>query len=195
MGDGSDQIEVLKLHGSVRWWKRWQGQEAQVVDASDLREYELQAHHRNEAALFQDDPVIATPGVTKQDLTRALPDLWDRAERLLETAEAVVFVGYRFPETDAEARRRLLGALRKNKQQYLRVHVVLGPDSPDVPRLRSLLTHTLERSGRLPWGVSPKTTSGRSTRYAVVVHPLFAEDFFTVYDQALLLEPHTRSVH
>jgi hypothetical protein len=58
----------------------------------------------------------------------------------IKSADAIVFVGYRFPETDNLAKSILLGALKKNANAY--VHVVLGSNDPDTARVQSMLECT-----------------------------------------------------
>src|SRR5712692_6432569 len=79
-----------------------------------------------------------------------------------------------FPPTDAEARGRLLGAIRKNSEQYLPIHPVLGPNtsSDDSRRLRGLLEHAMA-------GVR-NVRGGGGRGYSLEQQPLWAEDFFSV---------------
>lgn len=109
-------IPLLKLHGSLDW-RRAGGRVLRMKDdpffaLSDAR----------------DELVIASPGPTKQDLIREVLDtLWAQAEGCIREAEAIVFVGYRFPPSDSTARERLMKAISANTKQ-LHVHTVLGPD-------------------------------------------------------------------
>jgi hypothetical protein len=80
----------------------------------------------------------------------------------IEAADAIVLVGYRFPETDNLAKRLLIGALKRNANAY--VHVVLGANNADTPRVQSMLEWT-----------RPKDR--------VRVHPLRTEDFFPTYER------------
>jgi len=137
---------VLKLHGSVDW-KRSDGK-----------------YHRDQNEFFAiesplDQLAIATPGRAKSELSQELGPLWSMAERALSKANRIVFVGYRFPESDAEARGRFLRAINENHDARS-LEIVLGPDvhSPQVERMKALL-------GRVAGGLQK-----------VVAHPLFAED-------------------
>jgi hypothetical protein len=122
---------LLKLHGSVNWLL--QSTLAVKTDADDR------------AALTCDDSelAIAGPGPSKQKLSSGrLQWCWTEALAALEKAAAIIFVGYRFPPTDAEARGKLLGAIRKNKDEHhLAIHTVLGPNtsSDDSRRLQASL--------------------------------------------------------
>jgi hypothetical protein len=122
----SGLIRVLKLHGSVDWKRTKSGYE-QVQTMPGY--FHL--------TCSDDELAIAPPGPGKKELSNAgLRPLWDLALAELGVADAIFFVGYRFPPTDALARRELLGALNPRAD----LHIVLGPkDSDDVVRLRELL--------------------------------------------------------
>jgi hypothetical protein len=105
----------------------------------------------------------------------------------LREADAIVFVGYRFPPTDAEARKKLLSAIEGNNKgaprHHLKVHIVLGPKlSDDVERLHGLIEAVLLRAKRTQG--SPVGRGGRT--FEIHAHRMFAEDFFTVWSQTLL---------
>jgi len=138
---------VYKLHGSVDWISEDAGKPERVIKVSS----------DPFAALTCDSPakiVIANPGPTKSALTDALEGQWSAAFKAILLADAVVFVGYRFPPTDARAQQTLLHALRNNKKHYLAVHIILGPNtaSLDCIRLRQLLALTLADRRELQFG-------------------------------------------
>jgi len=100
--------------------------------------------------------VIGNPGPTKSKLAQMLRPLWAKAGEALRHANAIVFIGYRFPPTDTYAAKFILDAIEANdnESKYMAVHVVLGREtgSPDSVRLQ-------EHSSR---GKSPPTTSRSS---------------------------------
>lgn len=162
---------VLKLHGSVNWGLDKNGGIHKVDRLEDFRANEWQ-------------PLIATPGSTKASYCSShLKPLWDEALAALKQAETIVFVGYRFPPSDAEARTRLLRAIGANNSLYLKIHLVLGPDvnTSDVLRLKGLLLHTLA-TRRVEAGNPDNMDVSRQLRlmYNLVTQPLYAEDFLTV---------------
>jgi len=104
---------------------------------------------------------IATPGPTKArmiaETSGPLRPIWDLAERAMAAAEAIVFVGYRIPPTDAATRAWMAEQLRGNGivvqreadrershkggggapiKQRLRLHTVLGPNVNHVDSQR-----------------------------------------------------------
>ena len=195
----ADKVPLIKLHGSLNW-RRMPG--TGVPDRFETERGE-------EFALGCEDYelAIASPGLTKQ---RAVRDyfsaLWTRAEEALAVADAVVFIGYRFPPTDSEALSRLLTAIGKNDNMYLALHTVLGPKrSDDVVRLHSLLRYAARAGGRTHVGYisSPSYPEDRTVRdqledsasegerfYTLVSQDLWSQDFLLVAEPSELLEPY-----
>ena len=152
------QAHVFKLHGSTNWILK----DAETVEIDNSGE-PIVARSPNKLA-------IATPGPTKAGIVNRLFDgLWGEAEYELANADAIIFVGYRFPETDAEARSRILGAIKKNRKRP-RLHTVLGKDTsnPDTRRLVALLKMTGHDNVE-PW-------------------PMFAQDFLDQFEREMLFE-------
>ena len=144
---------VLKVHGSVTW--RRDGKRIKVVPLGDRAIGDP-----------REDPVIGLPGPGKRTLVRdVLKALWKAALHAIENAGHLIFVGYRFPPTDADSRTDLLSTLSQNRfrGQGPSVHTVLGPDvnSPDSTRLMRLLE--------------------ASTRGPLKAVPLFAEDYIGLH--------------
>jgi hypothetical protein len=167
---------LLKLHGSVDW--------RHVADRPIMP---FERTGEREFAINQglDVPLsIATPGPTKGTLaTTHLKPLWDLAKKRLSEADQILFIGYRFPPSDSQARSELLGAIASNpplvgpspsqaKPRPLGMHVVLGDSDAAASRLTALLRFAGDKSGRV--------AEGRGVPYAITRHPLFAEDFLSV---------------
>ncbi len=96
-----------------------------------------------------------------------LADLWDVGGSRLASATHVVFVGYRIPPTDAYSRNWLLEGIRAaaRASSSLAIHTVLGADvhSADSARLHGMLR--------------------KISKVKVLQEPMFAEDFFAVFQQ------------
>lgn len=179
-GDGerwAKRCPVLKLHGSVDW--RIVDRKKKIVEVGD-EHFALLGKHEELA--------IATPGPSKKRTAADFGDLWKLAEAKLKEASAVVFVGYRFPETDADARSHLLGAIRANKNATNpNVHIVLGPKSKDASeRLRQLIRFVFIQRA-VDWQNSNSTPgvpnfNPRSVQHDIPVsdHALYSQDFFSV---------------
>jgi SIR2-like domain len=166
--------QIYKLHGSVDWRTPTAGGSIEVADVGELLKQPGQ-------------PFIATPGPSKKlHCTGRLKVIWDSAMAALKAAEQVVFVGYRFPPSDSESRTQLLGALRDNATgKGVRVHTVLGPRSSDddTVRLRELLRSALSEKHQA-WPLDSDVVPVGC--FQVFVHPLYAEDFFSVFRPRLL---------
>jgi hypothetical protein len=168
--------QIFKMHGSIDWSER-ESNGAPFVQNPDPR-----AQITSKAG-----PLIAMPGPSKKlHCTTSFDGIWQQATEALSRAAVVVFVGYRFPPSDSESRTRLLAALRRNSSDRgLRVHTVLGPNTGerDTIRLRELLRQTLsERHVE----VTNNREYPKRGHFQVIVHPLFAEDFFTVFHEDML---------
>lgn len=99
-----------------------------------------------------------------------LSALWGYAQDALAGADRIVFLGYRFPESDAQAKSRLLAAIGSNEKP-LDVHIVLGPQTArdDATRLQGMLHHaSWQRRAR---GVAMK----------VEIERMWGQDFLTVF--------------
>ncbi len=165
---------VLKLHGSVDWSL---DQTTTPPMASKTREDEFAVR------CLDDQLAIATPGASKQRLMAAFEPLWQRALDDIMNADAIVFVGYSFPPTDANARQRLLEAISGNRcPSTLRVHIVLGEPGPHTARLKHMIEFMCRRGGRRLMETPIRMA------YSVTVHPLLAEDFLTVYERERLFD-------
>ena len=153
---------LYKLHGSVNWSYNPEGIQMPQWSPEMLN--------------GSVDLAIVTPGESKIEMAGGLFRLlWDKAFRKLEEADQIYILGFRFPQSDAFPRDRLLAAVRGNRNPHLQVHVVLGPsDSPDKKRVMTLLEWTcnLNAGVNLRGGIS-----GR----CLVNHTLWAEDYLTVW--------------
>lgn len=143
------QAPVFKLHGSVDWVASADGGIELAAASEDLATGRC--------------PILGIPGPRKAAIRKeykGMRVLWAYALEAIRKATRVVFVGYRFPPTDAEARLSILEALREAGSALKVVEVVLGPDlnHRDVARMRGLLSFVMSSE-------------------KVRVRPLFAEDF------------------
>jgi hypothetical protein len=198
-----DKALVLKLHGSVDWIRDSSGRVVRAETDS------LHRGHATEAAVHCMAHQLATavPGPSKRKSVESTgpvtstmssehPDLnwvWQPAYQAIEKADAIVFVGYRIPPTDAFTREKLVEYLMKNPKRLngfnkcnrvgnriplaaegLPVYTILGDDvnHKDSRRLQGLLD----------------AVGGIDVRQM----PLFAEDFLAVFERDELFR--TRSL-
>lgn len=173
-----EKCPVYKLHGSVDWRRDAAGSITAYMDA-----YALSAPVEH--------TVVASPGPSKKKETERLEGLWQGAENELRQANAIVFVGYRFPETDSISRQCLLAAIGGNRQPIICLHTVLGSNTsePAPRRLRGMLGHSLRLQSHLPLARPFKgSISAPQTYYTLDLHPLFAQDFLDLYAPAHLVQ-------
>jgi len=180
-----DVARVIKLHGSVNW--AYRGSDVFTVERDPNFPFFCDAA----------ELAMATPGPAKKAVNQRMARLWTRALSALSSADAIVFIGYRFPATDALARDKLLGAIRDNQNPYLAVHAVLGPNTqePDTIRLRELLRMTLWH--RQEWSVAmgagdPRSVSTRRA-FNLAIRPCWGEDFLTAFSKKELTDPWLRA--
>jgi hypothetical protein len=145
--------DLYKLHGSIDWKRAKRG--GRFERQPDAPAFSVMTPNGRERG-------VATPGPSKLDRSEELKDLWERAMNAVKAAEAVFFIGYRFPPTDVHARNEVLAALARNPARPT-VGVVLGPDARNdtTQRLVRLLGSVLSTD--------------------VEVYPYYCEEFFTLW--------------
>jgi hypothetical protein len=155
---------MLKLHGSVDWKRTSVG----YVQTTEPR-FALQC---------DDEEIgIASPGSNKlHESNDGLKPLWTLATEALRQADGVMLLGYRFPPSDAHARRTIVNAIatHSDPNRHLNAHVVLKNNSTDASRTASILEYAMRRSGRER--KSPPYANG----YRVTMQPMSVEDLLTV---------------
>ena len=183
--EDQSRVRILKLHGSVNWCK----EATPVPDVFKLfvTDDEYFALRCPEQCL-----TIGTPGPTKFNATAGgvLEQVWNVAMDALSGADAIVLVGYRFPESDSAARRLLVEAIGKNTKRQLALHTVLGPstESDASRRLESILKTAANKKAR-NWLASPPEQpipyGPTDTRlwYSLTQWPLYAQDFLDLYER------------
>jgi hypothetical protein len=171
-------LRVLKLHGSVDWKRRGATYDVMndVLTALDCQAEEI---------------ALASPGPSKLDASEGfLKPLWAEAKTALSQAAAVVFVGYRFPPSDSLARESLLDGLSAPSGfgGVRAIHTVLGPDvrGEDSARLAGLIRGMLDGLG---WWETGGVTDGQGPLYTFRQHPLYGQDFMSIFSRDRILEP------
>jgi len=150
----------IKLHGSVDWRLEPGGSVTQGCDPIDILTSDV-------------EPAIASPGPMKSRMTSdVFSSFWKIAEETLRHVRRIIFVGYRMPATDNEAKRRILDAIRANQNPALQIHLVLGPDTSH--------THVRRLEGLLLWALRGARPPLQDLESRIHVEPLGAEDFLTV---------------
>lgn len=99
---GTDQVFLAKLHGSMNWfYPRKRGENLTVVDSyENVRQ-------------LQAVPEIIPP-VWNKDANGSLRSVWSKAIACLSTATDITIIGYSFPETDMYVQYLLAAGLANN---------------------------------------------------------------------------------
>lgn len=159
---------LLKLHGSVDW----------KIENDAI----CSAGAEHAMSVDSDGSGLVIPGTDKRDADSGpLAPLWGLARESLKAADGVVFIGFRFPETDAKARQLVVDSLGDRGGPDRRtIHVVLGPRSPDSERVVNILQLACRNGGRV-------VNDERESRHAIVWDSkLYAEDYLSVASRVLL---------
>jgi hypothetical protein len=170
-----DCAPVLKLHGSVNWRRAPSG-------------YEVTRDPHFAINCADKELAILSPGSVKlRESKGGLKKLWDRAVEGLKQADAIVLLGYRFPPSDAYARRTLLSAIADTKNEtapVLVTRIVLGPNSEHADRTAQMVRYAYERTGRTPADTFP---TGKD-KFNVRVQHMYTQDFLSVVKRDQLFD-------
>jgi len=151
---------VLKLHGSLNWYRYVNQTPNQFITPDKLREiYEPRKDHIilqnlnwflpisdtpwTEDQLFV-EPIMITPVIHKQFYAeeflykKVFNVLWEIARDSLSRYKSLVVIGYSFPPTDFYTRKLFLEAFSKNILNKL---VIVNPDAGAVERTKKLVRY------------------------------------------------------
>lgn len=139
-------ISLYKMHGSVNWFHRdgvfcVEDRVVQLHDSTGsqtydayLGEYHPSSFDREETRVIADtESAIVAPSVLKPRVElNALREQWVHAGRALNTADALWFIGYSFPESDSFMKYFFASSLHHNTN--LRQIVIIDPDAYNIVR-------------------------------------------------------------
>lgn len=145
------RVPLLKLHGSVDW----------ELDSNKTCRRSDPPPSVSDLLTGNSKPLIGTPGLGKQEIAKRLAPLWDKAEKSIQEADELIFLGYRMPASDAEARRRLVNAMKRCEPDAAVVRLVLGNDANAAERLKAIFE----------WA---------GVKHQVEIVPMNVEDFLSV---------------
>lgn len=176
------KITVYKLHGSVNW--RWTEERKEFQSADEDFWLKCPASEIG----------IAVPGPSKQIACRAIIEAWDNARFALTEADAVVFLGYRFPQTDSQGRDAIISSIRGNRREYISIHTVLGPNNLDADRVAGLVRYAALGSGKNKAIQSRREKPAPRGQYALLKQPMYVEDFLTIMSRGEIVEPNAEII-
>lgn len=132
---GESYLRLFKLHGSVNWRQCKGGLSVEDrVRLEDPRSPNSPTSYRLDHLgndLGEDDqPLIVPPAIIKSDRLEPLAEEWKGTSEAIEQADALWFIGYSFPPTDAFMRHFLSGAIHANTR--LRQVVILDPKAWEI---------------------------------------------------------------
>ncbi len=151
---------VLKLHGSVNWYRYVNQTPNQYITSDKLKEiYEARKNHIvlqnltwflpisdtpwNEDQLFL-EPIMITPVIHKQLHTeeflykKVFDVLWKIARDSLSKCKCLVVIGYSFPPTDFHTQKLFLEAFSNNKAEKL---VIANPNEEAIKKAKQLVRY------------------------------------------------------
>ena len=140
---------ILKLHGSLNWFRYIPFRKYPPIDASGDQ---LPKKKLKEVLLIEGrwwfiqppdfqgwliEPLIITPVLYKAQFYkhRVFSDIWKQAQKELSTCKRLVVVGYSFAPTDFHVRKLFLDAFCNNSLEQL---VVVNPDTSVVQTVKEL---------------------------------------------------------
>lgn len=124
-------IKLMKLHGSMNWFKCNCCGNYQIVKNSEIAQHLLddnksESCEKCKSKAIEDQvvlqPEIITPTMLKSFTDRLYKNIWSEAANEITNADKVIFVGYSLPLADFEIRY----FLRKHIKKDVKIDVVLA---------------------------------------------------------------------
>ena len=145
--ENSSVINLIKLHGSINWFKCLNCGTLNIVDNKKCGRFLFddsadetcaQCHCKasNEPLLQAE---IITPTMMKTINSQLYNNLWSAAKRDLMKASSVTFVGYSLPVADFELRYLLQRSIPSEATIDIVLHHSDNPENTDASSLKSLL--------------------------------------------------------
>lgn len=148
LDDDDSDFRVLKLHGSMNWYRQTAGRKPGSVRSDRARVYctsrkligerpwtLTRTSKNSNRSKWYTWPVVVPPIFDKhQWLSGLLKPVWDTAEVVLDNSSLVVFWGYSFPQADYLAADLFRKTLRTDGSSQRRI-LAINPDPSVVARL------------------------------------------------------------
>jgi hypothetical protein len=146
-------IPLLKLHGSINWYKENDDSEISVLKAND-------SHYSNlfnpgigfnciGTQILEKDkfPFIIPPTWNKYEYHSQLKIIWKKAAQILSEAEIIFIIGYSFPETDLFF--KYLYSIGSDSNTSISKIYVINPDANLESKFGELFSQNLLGKRRL----------------------------------------------
>lgn len=130
-GDRKDNINILKLHGSINWFKCNRCGRYHVAQDTKIANYLFEDNGQEACkmcgAIANEDqillqPEIITPTMLKTLNNKIFREIWSEAASALNSADKIIFIGYSLPLADFEVRY----LLKKHISNTAKIDVVLA---------------------------------------------------------------------
>jgi len=116
--DTSNQVEVLKLHGSINWGKPPSSTASYVI------------HNSYDELLNRQQSPQLVPPTWRKIFTGPLRQIWDNSLKSLEKATRIIVIGFSIPPTDNHFKYLIAAGLQNNIS--LREIVFINPDKEQI---------------------------------------------------------------
>ncbi len=97
----SEDVDILKLHGSLNWKRCPQCNRIYLDFHSDYKSIFKKTSSCCNIKLV---PVLVPPTLRKNIESYGIGCLWDKADEILSVADSLTIIGYSFPDADIEAK-------------------------------------------------------------------------------------------
>ena len=143
----SKQIRLIKLHGSINWFKCLKCGTLNIVDNKKCGNYLFNdndietcqfCNYKAEGGMLLQSEII-TPTMFKSINSQLYSNLWSAAKSDLMCAKEVTFIGYSLPIADFELRYLFQRSILKDTPIHVVLHKSDNPNCTDVQALKDLL--------------------------------------------------------
>lgn len=146
---------ILKLHGSLNWFRHWAlisgSEEEKSLTKEEKKQIESQIilHQSLSDSDYPEieypwmlAPIIITPILHKDSLIQSIPvyrhtfdTIWTKAREALSNCRKLVVIGYSFPPTDFLTKKLILESFSEHSLEEL---IVVNPDTSICRRIKEL---------------------------------------------------------
>ena len=148
-----DIVPLLKLHGSINWYKENEDAEITFLNANNSL-YENYIEPKTVFNCIGTEilgmgryPFIIPPSWNKYEYQNQLKTIWKKAAKVLSEAEIIFIIGYSFPETDLFF--KYLYSLGSDSNTNILKIYVINPDVNLKSKFKDILSPSLLSNNKL----------------------------------------------
>lgn len=134
---GKESVSVLKLHGSLNWFREWDYKEQRPIETQvdedkihlysgpeELNEFKLLIPDNGKDRFALMLPVVVPPIYDKiKYYNQVLKPVWSKSKALFRNVQRIIFFGYCLPEADIKAQILLSSAIY-NSDNTPEIHII-----------------------------------------------------------------------